>query len=77
MIYPAYEKWLLSAANSVQMTNNEMDVKDIVSIILRRDCLEQHAMAFDIVGSINEDGSITHETFDKAAELILSRNELI
>ena len=73
-IYPAYEKWLLSAANSVHMTNNELDVKDIVSIILRRDCMEQHAMAFDIVGSINEDGSITHETFDKAAELILSRN---
>jgi len=74
--YPAYEKWLIRAATELKKQNTEINVsvESIIASILQRDCLEQHEMAFDIVGSINEDGSIDIDTFNRAAWLILNRN---
>jgi serine protease inhibitor ecotin len=74
--YPAYEKWLIRAATELKKQNTEINVsvESIIASILQRDCFEQHEMAFDIVGSINEDGSIDIDTFNRAAWLILNRN---
>jgi serine protease inhibitor ecotin len=74
--YPAYEKWLIRAATELKKQNTEINVsvESIITSILQRDCLEQHEMAFDIVGSINEDGSIDAESFNGAAKVILERN---
>ena len=74
--YPAYEKWLIKAATNLREQNPEIDttVEAIISAILQRDCSEQHEMAFDIVCSVNEDGSINAESFNEAAKLILERN---
>ena len=74
--YPAYEKWLIKAATTLRERNPEIDttVESIIAAILQRDCSEQHEMAFDIVCSINEDGSIDAESFNEAAKLILERN---
>jgi cell division protein ZapA (FtsZ GTPase activity inhibitor) len=73
--YPAYEKWLIRAATELKKQNPEIDttVESIIAAILQRDCSEQHEMAFDIVCSINEDGSIDAESFNEAAKLILNR----
>lgn len=74
-VYPAYEKFLIKAATEIRKNlDGDFKIETIISELLKRDCLEQHSMAFDIVGSINEDGSITAETFDEAAQTILNRN---
>ena len=76
-VYPAYEKWLIKAATTLKEQNPEIDttVESIIAAILQRDCSEQHEMAFDIVCSINE--AIDAESFNKAADLIISRNKWI
>jgi len=74
--YPAYEKWLIRAATELKKQNAEIEVSvsSIIAAILQRDCSEQHEMAFDIVCSINEDGSIDAESFNEAAKMIVERN---
>ena len=65
----AYEKWMHSNAAQYVDTNYQ---QLYVAQQLHRDCLQQHPMAFDLVGVVGEDGW-TEETFLKAAQLILNK----
>lgn len=65
----AYEKWM--HRDAVQY----LDPKDqqlYIAQQLYRDCMEQNAMAFDLVNEVGDDG-FTQNTFLKAAQLILNK----
>ena len=74
--YPAFEKWLIRTAKDVQLKMEvPLDIQVIMAFYLQRKCQEQHQMAFDLMGSVNEDGRINPETFLQCATIILERNK--
>jgi hypothetical protein len=73
MLYPAYENYLVVTAEKI--VDNHLGIFEspisIISTILFNDVKQHHAMAFDIVCGMREDGRIEfNKSFDDAAERV-------